>query len=306
LGIQKVNNVSFAINIITEMAELQDIDISLLRTFVSVSETKRMTAAARIVHRTQSAVSQQIKRLETQFGSALFDRKAGAVHLTRDGEKLLIRARQLIALNDEVVDQMRGADFIGEVRLGVAHDVVRAMMPPILQRFHQSHPNVLITLVSDTTVNLRSALREETIDLALLTESERGNRCQFLMTDRLVWIGVREGEAYRRRPLSVALGRKTCIFRTAVIEALTRARVPWRSICQEGSLEAVFATLEADMAVAVFLSRTVPEGLVPVRDRGLPSLPSFHLNLRSAADRTSPAAEELANHIRSGIRSRYA
>jgi DNA-binding transcriptional LysR family regulator len=288
------------------MAEVRDLDISLLRTFVSVSETRRMTSAARLVHRTQSAVSQQIKRLEVQLGSALFDRKAGAVHLTRDGEKLLIRARQLIALNDEVVDQMRGSDFSGEVRLGVAHDVVRSMMPPIMQQFHQSHPNVLITLVSDTTLNLRSAVRDETIDLALLTESERGDRSQFLMTDRLVWIGLRDGEAHRQRPLSVALGRKNCNFRAAAIAALTKAKVPWRSICQEGGLEAVFATLDADMAVAVFLSRTVPEGLVSVRDRGLPSLPSFHLNLRSAANRTSPAAEELANHIRSGIRSRYA
>jgi hypothetical protein len=87
---------------------------------------------------------------------------------------------------------------------------------------------------------------------------------------------------------------------------LTKAKVPWRSICQEGGLEAVFATLDADMAVAVFLSRTVPEGLVSVRERGLPSLPSFHLNLRSAANRTSPAAEEFTNHIRAGIRSRYA
>src|SRR6185295_17569033 len=186
---------------VTTVAEVRDIDISLLRTFVSVSETRRMTSAARLVHRTQSAVSQQIKRLEMQLGSVLFDRKAGAVHLTRDGEKLLIRARQLIALNDEVVDQMRGSDFSGEVRLGVAHDVVRSMMPPVMQQFHQSHPNVLITLVSDTTLNLRSALREETIDLALLTEKERGDRSQFLMTDRLVWIGLRSGEAHRRRPL---------------------------------------------------------------------------------------------------------
>src|SRR5262249_24101911 len=155
-----------------------------------------------------------IKRLETQLGSALFDRKAGAVHLTRTGEKLLIRARQLIALNDEVVDQMRGSDFSGEVRLGVAHDGLRSMKPPLLQKIAQAHPNVLITLVSDTTLNLRSAVRDETIDLALLTESERGDRSQFLMTDRLVWIGIRGGEAHRRRPLSVALGRKNCMFRT--------------------------------------------------------------------------------------------
>jgi DNA-binding transcriptional LysR family regulator len=287
------------------MADVRNLDISLLRTFISVSDTKRMTSAAKLVHRTQSAVSQQIKRLEAQLGSTLFDRRAGAVHLTRDGEKLLVRARQLIAMNDDLVDQMRGSDFSGEVRLGVAHDVVRSMMPPIMQHFHQAHPNVLITLVSDTTLNLRTALREETIDLALLTEGERGDSSQFLMTDRLVWIGRRDGEAHRRRPLSVALGRKNCSFRTAAIAALTKAKLSWRSICQEGSLEAVFATLDADIAVAVFLSRTVPEGLVSVRERGLPSLPNFHLNLRTVKDRASPVTVEFADHIRNGIRNRY-
>lgn len=288
------------------MREPQNIDVALLRAFVAVAETGRMTAAAKIVHRTQGAVSQQIKRLESLFESQLFDRKADAARLTRDGEKLLVRAHRLISLNDEVMDQMGAVDFTGEVRFGVAHDIVRALMPPILRRFRQQHPNVLVTLVSDTTRALRAALREQKIDLALVTEPERGDRDQFLLTDRLKWVGARGGDAYRRRPLPVALGPESCGFRAAAIKALTKARMPWRAICQVGSLESVFATLEADMAIALFLSRTLPESLSVLRARELPELPLFHINLRIPSTGTTSVATEFARHIREGFSHRYA
>jgi DNA-binding transcriptional LysR family regulator len=287
------------------MSDIQNTDVALLRAFIAVAETGRMTTAAKIVHRTQGAVSQQIKRLETQFDARLFDRKAGSASLTRAGEKLLVNAHRLISLNDEVMDRMRTVDFTGEVRLGVAHDIVRSMMPPVLRRFRQEHPNVLITLVSDTTQTLRAELRERKIDLAILTEPERGDRDQFLLTDQLIWVGAKNGDAHRRRPLSVALGQENCGFRAAAIKALTKARMPWRAICQFGSLESVFATLEADMAIALFLSRTVPDRLAALRARELPELPRFHINLRLPSTGTTSVATEFARHIREGFSSRY-
>ena len=287
------------------MSDIQNIDVALLRAFIAVAETGRMTTAAKIVHRTQGAISQQIKRLETQFDARLFDRKAGSASLTREGEKLLVNAHRLISLNDEVMDRMRTVDFTGEVRLGVAHDIVRAMMPPVLRRFRQEHPNVLTTLVSDTTQTLRADLRERKIDLAILTESERGDRDQFLLTDQLIWVGAKGGDAHRRRPLSVALGQENCGFRAAAIKALTKARMPWRAICQFGSLESVFATLEADMAIALFLSRTVPDRLAALRGRELPELPRFHINLRLPSTGTTSVVTEFARHIREGFSSRY-
>jgi DNA-binding transcriptional LysR family regulator len=287
------------------MPDVQNIDVALLRAFIAVAETGRMTTAGRIVHRTQGAISQQIKRLEALFEARLFDRNAGSARLTREGERLLVKAHRLVSLNDEVIDQMRTVDFTGEVRLGVAHDIVRAMMPHILRRFRQEHPNVLITLVSDTTQALRADLRDRKLDLALMTEPERGDQDQFLLTDRLIWVGAKGGDAYRRRPLSVALGQENCGFRSAAVKALTKARMPWRAICQFGSLESVFATLEADMAIALFLSRTVSDRLAPLRARELPALPRFHINLRLPSTGTTSVAMEFARHIREGFSSRY-
>jgi DNA-binding transcriptional LysR family regulator len=285
---------------------MRNIDITLLRTFVAVAETGRMTTAAKVVNVSQSAISQQIKRLEELFGVELFDRQVGAARLTRDGEKLVMHAHRLISLNDEVVGHMKELDFVGEVRLGVPHDIVGMLMPPILRIFCQEHPNVLITLVSDYTRTLRSLLTERAIDLCLTTEVERGNREQHLLTDHLVWVGAKGGDAFRRRPLSVALGQGSCGFRACAMKALNNASIDWRPICQVGSLEPVFATLEADIAIAPFLSKTVPERLVALGAGELPPLPDFHINLRLPARPNTPIAAELAKHIRAGFARRYA
>ena len=98
---------------------MDDIDVSLLRSFVAVAETCRMTTAAKVVNRSQGAVSQQIKRLEDLFRTPLFERNAAAVRLTRSGERLMVAAHRIIALNDEVTSQMWAVEFAGKVRLGV-------------------------------------------------------------------------------------------------------------------------------------------------------------------------------------------
>jgi DNA-binding transcriptional LysR family regulator len=286
------------------MPALHDIDVRLLRAFVAVADTGRMTTAARVVNLSQGAISQQVKRLEQLFGCTLFRRDADLVRLTRDGERLMVRAQRLIALNDEIVAEMRAAEFSGAVRLGVPHDLVAMLMPPILRVFRQAHPNVLVTLVSDTSRELGVQLMDGAIDLTLLTDSKLGVQDHRLMTDRMVWVGAKGGDAHKRRPLPVALGTESCAFRAAAVQALTKAGLEWRAICQVGSLEPVFATLEADMAIAAFLSRTVPERLAVIEE-DLPKLPKHLIALRLPATGVSPVASELARHIKEGFERRY-
>ncbi len=73
------------------------------------------------------------------------------------------------------------------------------------------------------------------------------------------------------------------------MRALSANGIEWRAICQVGSLVLVFATLEADVAVAPFLSRTVPDRLTVIDDPALPALPDFHINLQLPASGGCPA-----------------
>ena len=274
----------------------RDIDTALLRAFVAVVETGSVTGAAALLNLTQAAVSQQLKRLEELFGTLLFERHHRRLALRPDGERLLAHAHKLIALNDEVWGAMSAPAYEGEVRLGVPHDIVGPYLPPILRRFDQAWPRVRVSLKCTTTAQLLELLRKGDIDLTLTTEQRAGGTT--LLEDELVWAGAVNGSASGRDPLPVSLGDDKCAFRPAVLKALRAAGRDWRPVCEVSSMEPLLASIEADLAIAPLLRTTIPHYLQPIdRDRRLPRLPKFFINLYLPPARQSEIALELARHI---------
>jgi len=285
---------------------IRDIDVGLVRTFLAVAETGGMTRAAQLLSLTQGAVSQQIKRLEALFDKALFDRSNKAMRLTAEGEKLIVSAHRLLSLNDEIWHLMTEPTFSGVVKLGVPPDIVRLLLPAVLRVFCRDYPNVRVTLVSESTPVLLECLHKKEIDLTLTTEPEQGDGDELLFSDDLVWVGAKSGEAYNRHPLPVALGSESCAFNEPTRNALNSANIDWCPVVQVGGLEAIIASLGADMAVAAYLSQAVPETLAVVdSEAGLPDLPRYHVNLRMPAVGSSTLTLELARYIRRGIMVGY-
>ena len=276
----------------------RDIDTALLRAFVAVVETGSVTGAAALLNLTQAAVSQQLKRLEELFGTELFERHHRRLTLRPNGERLLAHAHKLIALNDEVFGAMSAPTYEGEVRLGVPHDIVGPYLPPILRRFDKAWPRVRVSLKCTTTPQLVELLRSGSIDLTLTTEQRCGAGGKTLLEDDLVWAGATNGTAHNRDPLPVSLGDEKCEFRPAVLKALRAAGRDWRPVCEVSSMEPLLASIEADLAIAPLLRTTIPHYLQPVeRDRRLPRLPKFLINMYLPPVRQSEIAVELARHI---------
>src|SRR4029077_17252228 len=127
------------------------LDLELLRSFVSVVDSGGFTRAGERVHRTQSTVSQQIKRLEDDIGQPLLNRNGKDVTPTEAGERLLSYARRLLSLAEEARDVVTRPGHEGAVRLGVPEDfaayrlgeifggVFRPPPPPIAKE-HTSNP----------------------------------------------------------------------------------------------------------------------------------------------------------------------
>jgi DNA-binding transcriptional LysR family regulator len=277
----------------------RNIDTGLLRTFVAVAETGSMTTAARQLHLTQAAVSQQIKRLEELLDRPLFDRDQRRLALTSSGGMLLAKAPRLLAMNDEIWATMTAPDFAGEIRLGVPHDIVSPFIAPILKSFDKAWPDVRVFIVAGVTIELLDQLKDGTIDLCLTTEQTPRRGGEKLLRDPLVWAGAANGTAYLRDPLPVALGDQSCIFRNAVLERLARAGRNWRSVCETSAMQPLYVSVEADLGVTALLASCVPANLTILGpDSGLPSLPDFHVCLYLPRAGATDIADELARHIR--------
>ena len=180
----------------------RDIDISLLRAFIAVVDTGSVTGAARLLNRTQAAVSQQIKRLEDLFDVELFAREHKRITLASDGERLLAQAQKLVALNDETWGIMTTPSFCGEVRLGVPMDIVAHYTPPILRRFNNAWPHVSVSLQPGNSKELLEDLDNGKIDLTLTTDLEPQRQCETLRRDRLVWVGGSDSNAHSPAPVA--------------------------------------------------------------------------------------------------------
>src|SRR5689334_15918463 len=94
------------------------LDLDQLRTFVAIAESGSFTRAASAVHKTQSAVSMQMRRLEERIGKAIFARSGRASKLTDEGERLLGYARRMIRLAEETLAAFDESELTGAVRLG--------------------------------------------------------------------------------------------------------------------------------------------------------------------------------------------
>lgn len=277
----------------------RDLDLTLLRAFLAVVETGSVTAAARLLNRTQSAVSLQLKRLEDSLEQPLFEREHKRLTLAPSGERLVGHAQRLIAMNDEMWNRMVAPSFEGEVRLGVPVDIIVTYVPQILRRFAGTWPGVRVSLVAKNSYDLLEDLAKGDIDLTITTDLESIDRCEVLKTDDLVWVGAPGGSAHKRSPLPIAVGGKNCRFRPVIIEAVRAMGRDWRIVLQVANQDAVNATITAGLSVGAMLRESVPTNLeVLAAGAGLPELPAFKINLHMPVTGGSDIARELARHIR--------
>ena len=276
------------------------LESDLLRTFVEIAEAGSFTRAAGRVHRTPSAVSMQVKRLEEALGRALFVREGRAVRLTPDGEALLGYGRRLIGLNAEAVAHFRRPLIEGVVRLGTPDEFGTHFVPEVLKRFAATHPSVEISLSFGASVDLLAEIEAGDLDLALTIEPGDPPG-EPLFNDRLVWAGLEGGSAWRQDVLPLALANPTCSWRRHALGALDRAGRRYRVACTSTHSMGQLSAVLADLAVA-----PVPANLAgpPFRrlgaEHGLPDIMGYTLYLQRARD-PSCAAEALARHVLANV-----
>jgi LysR family cyn operon transcriptional activator len=124
-------------------------ELTQLRYFVTIAETMSFTVAAELLHVSQPALSYQMRNLERELGTRLFDRKGRRIGLTADGELFLPLAQGVLYRANEAVRLLRehmGAEE-GEVRLGCSPSVATYIVPGMLTEFSKDYPRVRVQTI---------------------------------------------------------------------------------------------------------------------------------------------------------------
>ncbi|MDJ1160013.1 LysR substrate-binding domain-containing protein [Chelatococcus sp. SYSU_G07232] len=275
------------------------LDIDQLKTFVAIADTGSFTRAAEVVHKTQSAVSMQMKRLEERLGRDVFERDGRHSKLTEDGERLLDYARRIVRLNLECLASFGDVDLTGRVRLGVPDDYADRYLPEILARFARSNPKVEVTVVCEPTPMLVERVQSGDLDLAIITHTDaKGYASEIVRVEQLLWVTSSRHCTHEETPVPLALGRPNCNWRQSATEALERTGRPFRVLYSSWNSTAVGAAVTAGLAVSVLPESAVRVGMrVLGPSDGFPALPSCKIGLMRNRHEPTALASALAEHI---------
>lgn len=279
---------------------LRNLDLATLRSFVTIADTGSMTRAASRLFMTQSAISMQIKRLESSLDLTLFERTSGGMLVTSAGEQLLNYAKQMLDLNDEVVGRLTAAEFEGELRLGVPDDIIFPRLPEVLKQFARDYPRVKVKLMVELTKKLKAMYAKGDLDLIMTTEFDADTGGEVISEEKLAWVGAKGGSAWRQRPLPLTITRN-CAFKDIAFRELKKAGIGWEEVAGLDNVAVVEALNSADFGVSVEMQSTIITGREIVDHKGqLPDLPAHKIVIYAPANNQDQLSAAMAECLRAG------
>jgi len=281
---------------------MANLDLDTLRTLAVAADLGGYGQAAVRLGRTPSAISLQMKRLQEDVGATLFRKDGRGVALTEAGEIVLRFGRRMLAINDELLDTIRGASLAGSVRLGCSQDFAETVLPNVLSQFTKLYPLVQMEVRIEGNAALVEAVQKNQLDLALAVGQADHPSAEVLGELDLVWIAGEDFISRFDQPLPLVLLGPQCAFRKEAIQRLDHAKLPWRIAAVSPSLAGLWASAIGGLGITVRSSLGLPAKLVWDKAMfDLPKLPSFPITLHTQSNEMSDGVERLRTIIRDAV-----
>jgi DNA-binding transcriptional LysR family regulator len=255
-------------------------DLELLNTLLVIAESGSLSAAAPKLCRSQSAVSEQVRKLEEMCGLPLLVRGKTGASLTPAGERLVDHARELLARSDAAYRDMQGVQLAGDLRLAITDYFRPSALPGILRRVRDQFPRLHLH------VSIRkSALIEEEaaglgdfdigLSMTILDKGRARNRAAGphtrLRRERLIWVADKSFAKPEDGVLPLVVLPDTCSLQRFVVAKLNAHRVPFKIAHSASGVGGLHLALAAGLGVTCLNTSSIPESAVAFT--GIPRLP---------------------------------
>jgi DNA-binding transcriptional LysR family regulator len=271
-------------------------DIDCLRTFLLVADGMSFSRAAEGVGRSQSTVSQQISKLETQLGKSILERRKGRViELTPEGGKLLQYARRILQLNDEAFGSMSDEALKGFVKLGVPLDFFGRDFTHWLTDFKKMHPMAALEIEANQSENLQKRTARGEFDLAFFKQDFGAEQGTVVLKEQLVWVSGPTFVPEAGVSIPMVFFPEGCAYRRSAQAALKDHKRAWHMSFVGPSFECLRAAAIEGMGITVLARALVSAPLrVLGPSHGLPPLPAVEVVYANGKRSNSRVVSELA------------
>lgn len=240
---------------------MENLDSDLLRTFAVVAQAGSVTDGAAQIRRSQSAISIQIKRLESILGQTVFERHGRGVILNETGLRLLPIAHEVTARLDAALRDISQNVVKGKLKLGIPDDHGSAKLARIIANFTRLHPHVELEVACALSAGFPRAVEKGELDLAVYEVEVPTLREEILFEDPTCWVSSVHRDFSTENILPVALFDHACWWRDAAIRSLDVRGKPYRVIYSSQSVSGVIAAVEAGIAVGLLGRSSLHSGL---------------------------------------------
>lgn len=254
-------------------------DLDSLEIFRTVVEEGGVIRAAQKLNRVQSNVTTRIKQLEQRLGRTLFRKQGRGLVLSPEGELLLSYTQRLFRLADEAESELKSGRAIGVLRIGSLESTAGSRLAPILSRFHQQHPGVVVELATGTTGALLQRVANFEIEAAFVSEPFTPGvlSARKMFDEELVLITARDVPSVRRAAdltgMTLIAFASGCSYRKRLEEWLGAAdMLPARTL-EFASYQAMIACVAAGTGFAM-VPRSLLDTLMAAKEVRQHELPA--------------------------------
>jgi len=263
-------------------------DLDHLHALVTVADVGSLSAAAPRLARSQSALSEQIRKLEEVCRTALFVRAKSGVSLTPAGERLLDHARRLLALNDAAFRDMQGVLLAGDLHLAITDYFRPTALPGILKRLREQYPrlHLHVSIRKSALIEQDAGYGDYDIGLSMrILDGASSRRAHAdgripLRREPLAWVADRSFSVPAGVIVPLVVMPETCSLQRFILKILKRERTPYSIAHSASGIGGLHLALSAGLGVSCLNASAMPPGLgVVARDVALPVLPEVEFSL---------------------------
>ena len=270
----------------------------LLRVFLAVVDSGGYTAAGQLLHRTQAAISQQVRRLEEAAQVALFEHPRRLVQLTPEGRVLVEYARRMMALNEEALAGLRSGEVAGRVRIGANNHYATHVLPRLLAEFSRLHPGVQVEMHTGVAADMQERLGGS-YDIVINIHPAGLGAGHLLRREQLHWVTALHDAPCLIDTVPMAFLPQGSLLRSLAVAALGRAGRSWRVVHESSNVASLAAAAASGWAVSVFQRSSIDAAQLRVlgADDGMPALPEIDVRIEVAQRYLPRAAVELHRYL---------
>lgn len=288
-----------------------DINLELIRCFVVVAECKSFTDAGERLHKSQSAISVRMKKLETLLGRQLLIRNSRSVELSSAGELFFPYAMRLLHLNEEAIGALQAPEVAGKLRIGLVEYFAAHRLPALLVDIQRKFPAVEMQIRLGLSSELFRALDANEVDVIIAKADDSRSGGIPVLDETLHWVHCMDTPPLMLQDefdttqgataplvLPLCLMPEPCIYRHRAVSALKDANLGWREVISSSSVLGLQSVIKAGLGLGVLgASCLLPEMNILNEKDGMPPLSNITLCLFGPDKEKSRLIEPVLSHL---------